>query len=51
VNNPNLTIASINANHFEPYFEPAFSNVIRQQLTFLEGLDRFVQPANHRKSA
>ena len=51
VNNPNLTIASIDANHFEPYFEPAFSNVIRQQLTFLEGLDRFVQPANHRKSA
>lgn len=50
VNNPNLTIASIDANHFEPYFEPAFSNVIRQQLTFLEGLDDFEQPAQ-RKSA
>ena len=51
INNPNLTISSIEANHFEPYFEPAFSGVIRKQLAFLEGLDGFVQAANHRKSA
>lgn len=50
VNNSNLTIASIDANHFEPYFEPAFSGVIRQQLRFLEGLDGFDKPAQ-RKSA
>jgi len=45
VNNSNLTIASIDANHFEPYFEPAFSGVIRQQLRFLEGLDDLEKPA------
>jgi alpha-beta hydrolase superfamily lysophospholipase len=50
VNNTNLTIASIDANHFEPYFEPAFSGVIRQQLLFLEGLNGFDKPAQ-RKSA
>ena len=50
VNNPNLTIASIDANHFEPYFEPTFSGVIRQQLLFLEGLNGFDKPAQ-RKSA
>ncbi|MEP5231412.1 MAG: alpha/beta fold hydrolase [Alloalcanivorax sp.] len=50
VNNSNLTIASIDANHFEPYFEPAFSGVIRQQLLFLEGLNGFDKPAQ-RKSA
>ncbi len=44
VNNSNLTIASIDANHFEPYFEPAFSGVIRQQLRFLEGLDDLEKP-------
>lgn len=41
VNNPSLTVASIEANHFEPYFEPVFSDVIRQQLAFLERLDDF----------
>ena len=41
VDNPNLTVASIEANHFEPYFEPVFSDVIRQQLAFLERLDGF----------
>ena len=51
VNNPNLTITSIEANHFEPYFEPAFSGVIRQQLMFLEGLDGFAQEADQRQSA
>jgi len=45
VNNSNLTIASVDANHFEPYFEPAFSGVIRQQLRFLEGLDDLEKPA------
>lgn len=45
VNNSNLTIAGIDANHFEPYFEPAFSGVIRQQLRFLEGLDDLEKPA------
>lgn len=33
--NPNLTLASIDANHFEPYFEPVFTDVISQQLDFL----------------
>ena len=38
-NNHHLTLASVQANHFEPYFEPAFSDVIRQQLAFLARLD------------
>lgn len=50
VNNPNLTIASIDANHFEPYFEPAFSSVIRQQLRFLEGLDDLEKPVQGKSS-
>ena len=50
VNNPNLTIASIDANHFEPYFEPTFSGVIRQQLLFLEGLNGFDKPAQRKRA-
>ena len=50
VNNSNLTIASIDANHFEPYFEPAFSGVIRQQLRFLEGLDDLEKPVQRKST-
>lgn len=35
VDNPNLVLAKISANHFEPYFEPTFTEVINQQLSFL----------------
>lgn len=38
VNNPFLNVSTIKANHFEPYFEPVFSDVIRQQLEFLRSL-------------
>lgn len=38
VNNPYISLATIKANHFEPYFEPAFSEVIRMELEFLESL-------------
>lgn len=38
VNNPCIQIQTINANHFEPYFEPAFTQSIDCQLTFLRAL-------------
>jgi len=38
VNNPHITVETVKANHFEPYFEPVFSNVIRKQLEFLKNL-------------
>ena len=36
LNNSCLTVATIKANHFEPYFEPFFSDVISRQLSFLK---------------
>ena len=38
VNNPNITVATVTANHFEPYFEPVFSEVIEKELGFLKSL-------------
>lgn len=38
VNNPHIQVRTIEANHFEPYFEPAFSVSIEYQLTFLRSL-------------
>ncbi len=38
VNNPHLTVDTVEANHFEPYFEPVFSSVISKQLAFLKSL-------------
>lgn len=37
-NNPHIRVATVKANHFEPYFEPVFSEVIRCELDFLESL-------------
>ena len=37
-NNPCLQVRSIEANHFEPYFEPAFSSLIDFELAFLQSL-------------
>lgn len=39
VNNPHISLATVKANHFEPYFEPAFSEVIRKELDFLKSLE------------
>lgn len=36
VNNPNIQTVEINANHFDPYFEPVFSSNIKAQLAFLQ---------------
>lgn len=38
VNNPDITVATVTANHFEPYFEPVFSEVIEKELEFLKSL-------------
>lgn len=38
VNNPHLRVATVKANHFEPYFEPVFSEVIGHELDFLKSL-------------
>lgn len=38
VNNPYITVATVKANHFQPYFEPFFSEVIRRELEFLKDL-------------
>ena len=38
LNNPLLRMELLDANHFEPYFEPAFSKNIGYQLTFLRSL-------------
>jgi alpha-beta hydrolase superfamily lysophospholipase len=38
VNNAYITVETVKANHFEPYFEPAFSEVIRKELAFLKSL-------------
>lgn len=36
--NPKITIETLDANHFDPYFEPALSRNLGYQLGFLEGL-------------
>jgi pimeloyl-ACP methyl ester carboxylesterase len=36
VRNRNLQVIEVNANHFDPYFDPVFSGMIEHQLTFLE---------------
>lgn len=38
VNNAYITVETVKANHFEPYFEPVFSEVIRKELEFLKSL-------------
>jgi pimeloyl-ACP methyl ester carboxylesterase len=38
LNNPNIKIEKIDANHFDPYFDPALSNNLGYQLTFLRRL-------------
>ncbi|BCG25238.1 alpha/beta hydrolase [Pseudomonas tohonis] len=38
VKNPYITVEKIKANHFQPYFEPFFSEVISRELEFLKGL-------------
>jgi alpha-beta hydrolase superfamily lysophospholipase len=39
INNPQITVETVKANHFEPYFEPAFSEVISKELRFLKSLN------------
>lgn len=38
VNNPCIRMETVRANHFEPYFEPVFSDVIAKELDFLKSL-------------
>jgi len=38
LNNPQIRMQVLDANHFEPYFEPAFSKNIEYQLAFLRDL-------------
>ena len=40
LNNPNIKIEKIDANHFDPYFDPALSTNLGYQLAFLEGLQK-----------
>lgn len=37
-NNPNLHVITLEADHFDPYFEPVFSTMITHQLAFLKTL-------------
>lgn len=39
VNNPLIRVATVKSNHFEPYFEPVFSEVISCELDFLKSLE------------
>ncbi|MDX1587607.1 MAG: alpha/beta fold hydrolase [Oleiphilaceae bacterium] len=39
VNNSHIRVATVKANHFEPYFEPVFSEVISCELDFLKSLE------------
>jgi len=39
VNNSKIRVATVKANHFEPYFEPVFSEVISCELDFLKSLE------------
>lgn len=43
--NPCIRVETIKANHFQPYFEPFFSEVIRKELEFLKSL----HPATEKK--
>jgi pimeloyl-ACP methyl ester carboxylesterase len=36
--NPNITMEKIDANHFDPYFDPALSTNLGYQLAFLRDL-------------
>lgn len=38
IGNPHLSMATLDANHFEPYFEPVFSTLISKELAFLKSL-------------
>lgn len=38
LNNPNIKMETLNANHFDPYFEPALSQNVGYQLAFLKAL-------------
>jgi pimeloyl-ACP methyl ester carboxylesterase len=38
LNNPQIRIETLDANHFDPYFEPALSKNLGYQLAFLKGL-------------
>lgn len=40
LNNPNIKMEKIDANHFDPYFDPALSKNLGYQLAFLRALDR-----------
>lgn len=40
IGNPNIQTFEISANHFDPYFEPVFSENIKEQLAFLNGLKK-----------
>lgn len=40
LNNPNIKIEILDANHFDPYFEPALSTNLGYQLAFLKSLDK-----------
>lgn len=36
INNPNVRLVSLDANHFDPYFEPLFSQTIKAELDFIK---------------
>lgn len=38
VDNPHLTLDTLDANHFEPYFEPVFSSLIEKEVRFIRSL-------------
>lgn len=40
LNNPNIQIEKLDANHFDPYFDPALSTNLGHQVAFLKGLSR-----------
>lgn len=40
LNNPNVSMEKIDANHFDPYFDPALSTNLGYQLAFLRGLSK-----------
>jgi pimeloyl-ACP methyl ester carboxylesterase len=40
LNNPNIQIEKIDANHFDPYFDPALSANLGHQLAFLRTLPK-----------
>lgn len=40
LNNPNIKVEKIDANHFDPYFNKALSTNLDHQLAFLEGLQK-----------